>query len=209
MDALPKATTADSSADQFLLDEYATLREFRQNTVTLRETRLNFFLAIISGAIVGLALLNQLSASGLAEIVNFLTGVIMLGVFWIGLITFNTTIAANFRVVEYTRGMNRIRRYFVEQHTAIEKYVALPLSDQIPSFGDKMPMMTALINSLIGGTGISLFAHAVMGLATIGIYLVGALIFAIFLIGQYRYYLARVQQTITQGGRTPFMEKGE
>src|SRR3990170_121493 len=112
MEALPKATTDDSSADKFLLEEYATLREFRQNTVNLRETRLNFFLAILSGAIVGLALLNQLSASGLAEVVNFLTGVIILGVFWIGLIIFDTTIAANFRVVEYSRGMNRIRRYF-------------------------------------------------------------------------------------------------
>ena len=204
-----KVTTNSSEAENFLLEEYATLRELRQSTVNLRETRLNFFLAIISGAIVGLAFLNQLSVTGLAEVVRFLTGVIILGVFWIGLIIFNITIAANFRVVEYSRGMNRIRRYFVEQHTAVEKYITLPLNDETPSFSEKMPMMTALINSLIGGTGVTLFAQVVISISTFWIYIICALVFIILMFVQYRYYHARVQQRIKHGSTTSFMEKGE
>ncbi len=40
----------------FMLAEYETLRDFRQTSVTLGENRLNFYLACVSGAAVGLGL---------------------------------------------------------------------------------------------------------------------------------------------------------
>ena len=69
-------TTTQQHAVDFMIAEYETLRNLRQDLITLGENRLNFFLASVSGAAVFVALISQLSTY--QEIVLFVVGVVTL-----------------------------------------------------------------------------------------------------------------------------------
>jgi hypothetical protein len=107
----------EESATDFMLAEYATLRELRLNLDSLGESRMNFYLAVISGSVVGLGLLNQLSA--LAKTIFFINAAVIVGLLFLGSITFVRMLQRTVNIVEYTRGMNRIRRYFSEKNPDI------------------------------------------------------------------------------------------
>jgi len=186
------------SIDEFLVEEYTTLRELRENTISLLETRLNFFLAALSGAVIGLGLVNQLPASGYAQTMYFLNGVIITTMLCIGLITYRRTVMGNFRVIKYSRGMNRIRRYFVEKEERISAYLSLPINDDIPKFKGRFPVATALINSSVAGTGSTLLARTIFDMQVIWVYLVGLTVFATILLAQYIYYLGQERKETRQ-----------
>jgi len=121
---------SEERASEFMLAEYATLRELRLSLDSLGESRMNFYLAAISGSVVGLGLLNQLSA--LSKTTFFINAAVIVGLFFFGTITFARMLQRTVKIVEYTRGMNRIRRYFAEKNPDITQYLWLSLYDDRP-----------------------------------------------------------------------------
>jgi len=105
MDAEGKPIVARETVD-FLLAEYETLRSVKSELVSHGENRVNFFLAVVSGAMVGLALLSQSPALG--EVPPVVIGTVLIGILLLGLMTFARTVDRAIGIKLYARGMNRI-----------------------------------------------------------------------------------------------------
>jgi len=187
----------------FMLVEYATLRVFRQDLLTLGENRLNFFLAAVSGAIVGLALLNQIP--GHEEMVSSVSGIIIMSLLFIGLITFARMIERSIGVVIYTRGINCIRRWFAEQSPSIKEYLVLPMSDEEPTFRATgflskgtsslgLPEVVAVVNSSIAGIGAAILAGESLGLQIGWVCVLGGSVFLVALLLQNIYHVVRTRE---------------
>jgi hypothetical protein len=191
----------------FMLTEYETLRSIRSDVTSLGHSNVNFFLATISGAIVGLALFSQ--SSGLSEILPVITGVILASLFLLGIIIFARTVERDIGITIYARGMNRIRLYFTQLSPNIKEYLILPISDDIPSFKSvgllpkssfllNLSGTIAVINSLIASTGILLLIKAVITSSIEQIVLVNTIAFVMFYFAQYRYLTARLREVEKQ-----------
>jgi len=143
---------AKKSIDDFMLAEYARLVQFSSTTISMREGRMNYFLTIISGAIVALSLLHNLEGIILLFFIDF----VLIGiVFWIGIVTFRNIVRNNFDIVRYQEDMERIKKYFVEADPKIEEYLS-PIIEVNRKHDKKFPRMNALINSMIAGAGLIL-----------------------------------------------------
>ena len=188
----------------FMLAEYSALRDLRQNLVTLGENRFNLFLGAVSGALVGLALLHQLSG-GNTEIMYLVDGAIITGLFFLGLITFVRTVEREIGITVYARGMNRVRRYFVEHNQNIKDYIILPISDDRPSFQSigfrprgilamGLPAMVAIINSVVAGIGALVFAKEILSLPTAWAIVIAVSIFIVISFAQNRYQATRITE---------------
>jgi hypothetical protein len=109
------------------------LRNLRQDIVALGESRFNFYLASVSGVFVGFSFLYQ---SGMrVEILFYAASLGTLGLLCVGFVVFGRLVERSISVIVYTRGMNRIRRYFVEIEPKIEPHVILGTTDDSPFFG--------------------------------------------------------------------------
>src|SRR5689334_18316758 len=103
---LSQSAELSNAPDEFILAEYAGLQSLRQGLVTLGENRLNFFLATVSGALVGAGLLiDKLSTYG--DLVFYVVGFILAGLLLLGVATFVRMVERSIGVVIYSRGMNR------------------------------------------------------------------------------------------------------
>jgi hypothetical protein len=184
----------------FMLTEYTSLREFRQSLVSLGENRLNFFLTTVTGAFVGLGLINQLT--GYDGIVFLVAGATIFALFAVGIITFVRMVERNIGITKYTRGMNRIRRWFTERDQAITPYLSLALTDDLPRFGVGqarsnlfgLPTLVAMINSLIAGIGIVLLATIVLNVALVWGVVSAIIMFAIIFFIHNQYYASRIRR---------------
>lgn len=164
MNTKERSKSEEHSLD-FMLAEFETLRSLRSELVSLGESRVNVFLAIVSGGLVGLAFLNRVS--GLGIIIPLITGLVLVGMFLMGLITFARTIERTIGLKIYTRGMNRVRRFFVQLDPDLTDYLLLPISDDRPSFKTtgwlpgggsfiSLGSIVAVINSIIASVAVSL-----------------------------------------------------
>jgi hypothetical protein len=117
-----KSSKPDDCAD-FMKSEYETLLNFRQSLITLGENRLNFFLATVSGAAVGIGLINQVSTN--KEIIYFVSGVILIGLFLLGLVTFVRTVERSIGIVVYTPRLKNIWFYrsMMTNHLLLQEHL--------------------------------------------------------------------------------------
>jgi hypothetical protein len=200
-----QTSRVSEEAADFMLAEYTTLRELRLSLDSLGETRVNFFLATISGTVVGLGLINQLS--GQLEIVFFINAAVFIGLLLFGLITFARMVERHASIIEYTRGMNRIRRFFAEKHPDIKPYLWLSIYDDKPSLGyaiynretrrlglTGLAPMVGVINSIIATVGTSSFVRLVLVMPVVWCLLIGIVIFLLVILAQYKYLVDRMKQ---------------
>lgn len=172
----------DDKAHDFMLAEYQTMRDLRAGLISLGENRVNYFLVFVSGAIalVGLGLVERFSEATL----NLVVTALLAGLFLLGLLTFARMVERSIRITSYSRGMNRIRRYFVEQHPHIDKYLILPTDDAQPPFRESrggLPMTVAFMDSALAGAFVlfvmrSLDDMPIGKAATVGIIAVTAVV---------------------------------
>jgi hypothetical protein len=204
MKTQPKIDTEEPATD-FMLAEYATLRELRLSLDALGESRMNFFLATISGVIIGLGLLNQLPA--LSQTLVFINGVVFIGLFLLGLMTFARMVNRTIRITDYTRGMNRIRRYFVDKHPDIAPYLWLSVYDDRPTYSFRiynlqthkiglvgLAPMVGVINCVIATMGIVMLTRSVFTLPIVWSVLCGAFTFFVLAIFHHRYTVTHMKQ---------------
>lgn len=145
---------------EFMLAEYELLRNLRQDLIAHAETRVNFFLATVTGAIVALGLLNDAISKELAYLVG---SFIYVGLLSFGWLIYTHMVQRNNGAALYARAVNLVRRYFAQNDPILKAYLSLPLSDAVPAirtsgtggtFG--LPQLIAIINSFLLGSASSI-----------------------------------------------------
>src|SRR5438876_6808535 len=121
---------AASTRLQILATEHWSLLATRSLTYTESLSRVTIFLTILSGAVIALALVAQVSRFGPAFIaiaIPLLSAVVVSGISTIGrLMQLN---GVDFRWVV---GMNRLRRAYLELHPELEPYFPTSGHDDLP-----------------------------------------------------------------------------
>ncbi len=141
----------DDEINDFMIAEFNLLESAKENLASEQESRGNFFLAVVSGSLIALGVLGQLGIpTDLSATIAFIV-LVVLAV--LGMSTFYQSLRRNFRLIFYTRGLNRIRHYFVDQDPSIRKYLILETNDQYPPYqvqlGDQSQLISVINSALI------------------------------------------------------------
>jgi hypothetical protein len=171
--------------------------------VSFGESRVNFLLATVSGALVGLALISQLSGYG--HTVYIISCVILVGLLFLGLITFARAVESVIGIKVYTRGMNRIRHYFAARDPDTGSHLILPITDDVPSFTRigffsgrstliGLPATVAAVNSTEAAASISVFTPLALPASTALTFLMAAVTFIVTYYAQRRYHIVRLRE---------------
>jgi hypothetical protein len=156
----------ENGTKDFLLAEYELLKDLRANLQTQTENRMNFFMLIVSGTIAVLAGIAQSNGGIEHAVLHNASLVVIFSLLLFGLQTFLRFIEVNISSTTYTRGLNRIRRYFLDRDQSIANHLILPTIDDVPKFGEigfrssKLSVIGVIgftgtiivINSLLAGT---------------------------------------------------------
>jgi hypothetical protein len=210
---MQKQSKPEEHSLDFMLAEFETLRGLRSDMKSMGESRVNIFLLAVSGGLVGgLALLNK--SSGFENVLPPMTGlVILVGLFLLGFITFRRTIETDINMKIYARGLNRIRRYFVQLDPDLREYLLLPISDDQPRFGTlgwlpsggqffSLESMVAVINSTIATVAVSAFARGILELENLQVG-IDILTFLVVCGAHYRYMSNRFKKAENQAENQP------
>src|SRR5438270_5032252 len=121
---------AQSEALQILATEHWSLLATRALTYQESLGRVNMFLAILSGAVIALALIAQADRFGatfIAVAIFMLTVVLVVGLFTIGRL-----MALNREDFRWVVAMNRLRHAYLELHPELEPHFTTAGRDDMP-----------------------------------------------------------------------------
>jgi hypothetical protein len=190
----------DSEAIQILATEHWSLLATRALTYQESLGRVNMFLAILSGAVIALALIAQADRFGRTFIV---VAIFMLTVvFFTGVATVRRLLMLNRDDYKWVVGMNRLRHAYLDLHPELEPNFITSHHDDLsgamqtlgldpmsaPTLGTvfhgfvTLPGMVGVIVAAVGGA-IAGLAAAGFGAPAYGVLLVGGLAFAVSLGG--------------------------
>lgn len=186
---------------EFLMREYEMLQGSRNEYTHLQEVRLNVLTTIIVGALVGVGVLAQMqdTMSQYPHLTGAIGMILAISLLLFGWITFVRMVQREMEVTVATRGMNRIRRYFVEHAPQISDFIIYPTTDQHPSFPPTgflqgwraqaagLPLMAAIWNSVTVGVTTACATRAFSDDPTPWSY-IGVVLFMLTLILHIRYY---------------------
>ena len=126
-------SNADDSADrelvQFLLAEQSALQAALAGTISESGSRLSSFFAAVSGAVVAIAFVAQLSS--FTETVRIFALVLLPTLLFLGLVTFERLLQMFMLETLAYRGMNRIRHFFLERNPTARTWVTLSAYDDL------------------------------------------------------------------------------
>lgn len=113
--------------DKFLTTEHSALQAASNAAVAEGTGRASLYLTTISGTLVALSLIANAAHLGLVFFVFAL--VLFPSLFVIGLTTFQRAIETGIQNTLYIRGMNRIRRYYLEVAPQLRRHFILSTHD--------------------------------------------------------------------------------
>lgn len=126
---------AEPSTTDFLLAEHARLVQLYLSTRETADRRVNLFLTLTT-TIVGVSVaLSQLRLPPEQLLETALASAI--GIFTLGVITYNRLLERSMQSTEYLRAINRIHHYFVERAPDIEPYLFWAAYDNIPRYNSR------------------------------------------------------------------------
>ena len=165
--------------DKFLTTEHAALQAASNAAVAEGSGRAALYLTTISGTLIALSFIGQISHLGFSFFVFAL--VLFPSLFFLGLVTFQRAVETGVQNTLYIRGMNRIRRYYIETAPQLRKYYILSTHDDalgaLFSMGLLNPQrrrwweammttggMVAFINSVLAGVFVGMVFRLVLNL---------------------------------------------
>jgi hypothetical protein len=122
----PEATTKL----QILATEHWSLLATRSLTYTELLARVNIFLAILSGAVIALALVAQANRFGRTFVLVAIP--VLLVVLFVGVVTIRRLSMLNREDYRWVLGMNRLRHAYLEVHPELEPYFITGVHDDLP-----------------------------------------------------------------------------
>lgn len=149
-------TRSDSEAIQILATEHWSLLATRALTYQESLGRVNMFLAILSGAVIALALVAQADHFGIAfiSIAIFMLAV----VFFVGLLTVQRLLMLNLDDYMWVVAMNRIRAAYLALHPELEPNFSTSPHDDLPG------VLQTLGVEPLGATRIGSLLHSLVTL---------------------------------------------
>jgi hypothetical protein len=202
---MKRATAKKQSEDitDFMLAEYSLLKDFRGAILSQVENRVSLLFASISGIAGVLALVFQSIGANISFFV--VASILTALVFVLGLLTFLRVLEGHISFTNYTRGINRIRRYFAEKDSSIGDYLILPITDDSPKFGvmgfsavrlskSGLTGMTILMNSITFSAFAALSLNLLFRNSIIPILVIAALAGALVWFIQLGVYRSRTRQ---------------
>jgi hypothetical protein len=151
--------------------EHFTLQSAQGQEVSDINGRTGLFIGSVSGALVALALVGQLSRLGTAFYAFSL--VLFPSLIFMGIVTFERVIQSTYVIITYARGINRIRHFYLEQAPQMQPYFILAPYDDVDSIVGSLgiraswwqifvitPGMIAVINSVLVGSFVGILLAA-------------------------------------------------
>lgn len=186
---------------EIMLAEYSALRDMTLNYMAYGENRLKFLLTVIAGAFAGIGIANQWLKD--SPTIYMISSFVYLGLMIFGLGTFARTIERSLMIEVFTKGLARIRRFFVDRHPDIANYIIQRSHDDLdfPTIGFLpaasiflgIPGLMALLNSIMIGTGFMLLLSVIMLLDVSWSFAAGVILALIVYGIQARYYAWRIE----------------
>jgi hypothetical protein len=181
--------------------EHFTLQTARASTISETNGRVSVFLGTISSALIALAFVGQVSKMGQAFAVFSL--ILFPPLCVLGLFTFGRTLQSAIEDVQYARGINRIRHYYLELAPEMRDYLVEPTTDDLAGvmrgMGMRLPHrhlflhtseMVAVINSVLVGVFGGLSFRLLLLTPLPAAIAIGAAVFLTTLITHYRWELS-------------------
>lgn len=183
-------------AAPLLTTEHFALQSARSATIADASGRANLYLSSVSLALVALALVGQASALGTPF---FVFGLVLFPtLFFLGLATFVRVTQSTAEDLQYARGINRIRHFYLECVPQAEPYFILSAHDDLVGVFRNMDIRSSpwqlflttagtigVINSVVGGV-IAGFVASLLGWPLAADLGVGAVIFLLSAVAHYR-----------------------
>lgn len=144
------------TSEDILLVEHQRLSTLYLNNVEMGEKRTTLYLTVVSlgsGVLAGMSKLTD------TEFVEWTSFGLVIGIFILGLLTYQRLLERRIRAIEYLRAINRIHRFFVLKDATIKDYFYWSASDDVPTFLARSTQLTGLrdivacFNSLFAGIG--------------------------------------------------------
>lgn len=127
------------SSSEFMLNEYNMMKEFRELIIHQVDNRVNLYLKMISTAITVIPAFSFWVVNSNDEVdyemLCVISGVIAVLLLCFGILSFFRVIEGHISIINYTRAINRARRYFYDRDRSIRNYISMPVTDNTPSFG--------------------------------------------------------------------------
>jgi len=188
-----------------MIAEHNNLQAIRSGTIYESAGRTTLYLGAVSSSIVALAFIGQISGMGSAFVVFAL--ILLPSLIFLGVVTFIRVYQTGTEDMVASRGINRIRHYYVEVAPQLEKYFILSTHDDmrgmLQNMGVRKQGWWQLFVSTHGLVGvINSILVAVFGGLITTVFLSGTLLMAIivgvvvFVVSEYLHF--RYQNTAYQ-----------
>lgn len=157
-----------TDSQEFMLKEYDLLKDFRELIVHQVDNRVNLYLKMFSTVIASIPVLSIFVENPQNVVNNKLLSTILIIVsmllLYFGVLSFYRVIEGHISIINYTRAINRIRRYFLDNDQNIKKYLAMPVTDNVPKYGTYGFSSVKTIN--VGATSLIMTLNALNLLLT-------------------------------------------
>jgi hypothetical protein len=111
-----------SALVSFVTTEHFNLQTARATTISETTGRASLFLGTVSGALVALAFIGQVSRAGTAF---FVFGLVLFpALLFLGLATFDRVLQSSIEDIAYAQRINRIRRFYLEAAPGLAGWLA-------------------------------------------------------------------------------------
>lgn len=160
-------------AVQCLTTEHFTLQTARGASISESNGRAALFLSTVSSVLVAIAFIGQ--ASKMGEAFFLFCAVLFPTLFFLGIVTFVRVLQTGIEDMIYTRGINRIRHFYIEVAPEIKKYLMLSVHDDMPGALKSMGLKPSRFQTVLTSSGTIGVINGVLAGAGIGVGLSGLL----------------------------------
>ena len=183
---------------QFLSTEHFTLQGARSGTISEANGRSSGFLTAVSGSLVALGFIAQIS--GLGEIFTYFALILFPALLFLGISTYVRLVQLAIADALYTQAITRIRHFYVKVAPDVADYLSFPHYDDAQSLRSALMVsesrwqpffsssgQISVINSVIAGVFAAMLVNVIWPLSVLVVISVGLLGLAIVLVLHTRY----------------------
>ena len=190
-----------SSAEilQILTTEHNNLQAIRSGTIYESAGRTTLYLGAVSSSLVALAFIGQISEMGNAFIVFAL--ILLPSLIFLGVVTFIRVYQTGTEDMVASRGINRIRHYYVEVAPQLEKYFILSTHDDMKGMLSNMGVqkqgwwqlfvsthgLVGVINSILAAVFAGLVTTTFLNVTMVLAVVMGVIVFVVSELLHFRY----------------------